>query len=150
MNYSGGKRVLLALIPVIKISTAFRDQTILVIRKALFSPRIETRRIAINGVLALLKYFKISPGVISNTSTQTILSQSSSGLSQVAAEVHSGRSVSYEALCLELLGVLKRGFTSQVGVRMSLYQGMYIKNFTAAVLTNFTIIHFYHLKLAYD
>ena len=67
-----------------------------------------------------------SPGVISNTSTQTILSQSSSGLSQVAAEVHSGRSVSYEALCLELLGVLKRGFTSQVGVRMSLYQGMYI------------------------
>ena len=80
LNYSGGKRVLLALIPVIKISTAFRDQTILVIRKALFSPRIETRRIAINGVLALLKYFKISSGALSNTSTQTILSQSSSGL----------------------------------------------------------------------
>ena len=72
--------MLLALIPVIKISTAFRDQTILVIRKALFSPRIETRRIAINGVLALLKYFKISSGALSNTSTQTILSQSSSGL----------------------------------------------------------------------
>ena len=116
--------MLLALIPVIKISTAFRDQTILVIRKALFSPRIETRRIAINGVLALLKYFKISSGALSSTSTQSILSQSSSGLSQVAADVHRGRSVSYEALCLELLGVLKRGFTGQVGVRMSLYQGI--------------------------
>ena len=43
----------------------------------------------------------------------------------MAADVHSGRSVSYEALCLELLGVLKRGFTQQVGVRMSLYQGLY-------------------------
>ena len=32
--------------------------------------------------------------------------------------------MSYEALCLELLGVLKRGFTAQVGVRMSLYQGI--------------------------
>lgn len=97
----------------------------MVIRKALFSPRIETRRIAINGVLALLKNFKISSGIISSTSTQQILSQSSSGLSQVVADVHCGKTISYEALCLELLGVLKRGFTQQVGVRMSLYQGLY-------------------------
>lgn len=43
----------------------------------------------------------------------------------MAADVHCGKSVSYEGLCLELLGVLKRGFTQQVGVRMSLYQGLY-------------------------
>ena len=125
LSYSGGKRVLLSLIPLIKISHAFRDQTILVIRKGLFSPKINTRRIAINGVLALLKYFKITTGLMSNTSTQAILTQSSSGLSQVAANVHCGKSVSNEALCLELLGVLKRGFTQQVAVRMSLYRGLY-------------------------
>jgi Fanconi anemia group I protein len=94
-----------------------------VIRKALFSPKIETRRIAVNGVLTMLKHFKISSNLLSTTSTQQILSQSSSGLSQVAADVHCGKSVSHEALCLELLGVLKRGFSQQVGVRMSLYQG---------------------------
>lgn len=126
LNYAGGKRVLLSLMPIIRISTAFRDQTILVIRKALFSPKIETRRIAINGVLALLKTFKIATGLLSSSnSTQFMMSQSSMGLSQVAADVHCGKSVSYEALCLELLGVLKRGFTQQVGVRMSLYRGLY-------------------------
>ncbi len=125
LTYTGGKRVLLSLIPIIKCSTGFRDQTILVIRKALFSPRMETRRIAINGVLALLKHFKISSGAISMSSTQAILSQSSSGLSQVVVDVHSGKSVSNEALCLELLGVLKRGFTQRADVRMSLYQGLY-------------------------
>ena len=56
---------------------------------------------------------------------QQILSQSSAGLSQVAADVHCGKSISNEALCLELLGVLKRGFIQQVGVRMSLYHGLY-------------------------
>ena len=56
-----------------------------------------------------------------------------SGLSQVAAEIHSSQFTGkkstqaqvHEALCIELLGVLKRGFTQQVGVRMSLYRGLY-------------------------
>ena len=55
------------------------------------------------------------------------------GLSQVAAEIHSSQfggkkstqAQVHEALCIELLGVLKRGFTQQVGVRMSLYRGLY-------------------------
>ena len=80
LHYNGGRRVLLSLMPVIKLSSPFRDTTILVIRKALFSPKIETRRIAINGVLALLKTFKISSAMLSSTSTQQILSQSSAGM----------------------------------------------------------------------
>ena len=79
LNYSGGKRVLQSLIPVIKKSETFRNSTILVVRKALFSPKVETRRIAINGVLAMLKNFRLSTGFLSNTSTQQMLSQSSSG-----------------------------------------------------------------------
>lgn len=67
LNYSGGKRVLLSLIPIIKISTPFRDATILVIRKGLFSPKVDTRRIAINGVLALLKNFKINSALLSSS-----------------------------------------------------------------------------------
>ena len=73
----------------------------------------------------MLKHFKINSGLLSNTSTQQILSQSSAGLSQVVADVHGGKSGTHEALCLELLGVLKRGLTQQAGVRMSLYQGFY-------------------------
>ena len=100
LNYSGGKRVLLSLMPIIRISPPFRDSTILIIRKGLFSPKIETRRIAINGILALLKTFKISSAMLSTGSsfTQRILSQSSAGLSQVSAELHTGTKVSYEAL----------------------------------------------------
>ena len=124
LSYAGGKRVMQSLMPIIQCSVAFRDQTILVIRKGLFSPKVDTRRIAINGVLAMLKHFKINSNMLSNTSTQQILSQSSAGLSQVYADVHGGKSGTHEALCLELLGVLKRGLGQQAGVRMSLYSGL--------------------------
>ena len=125
LSYAGGKRVLQSLMPIIHCSVPFRDQTILVIRKGLFSPRVDTRRVAINGVLAMLKHFKMNSAMLSNTSTQQILSQSSAGLSQVYADVHGGKSGTHEALCLELLGVLRRGLGQQAGVRMSLYQGLY-------------------------
>lgn len=53
-----------------------------------------------------------------------MLSQSSSGLSQIVADVHRGVTVSTEALCMELLGVLKRALTSQWSVRLCLYRGL--------------------------
>lgn len=123
LSLGGGKRVLQALMPVVTVSRPLRDMTILVVRKALFSPKVETRGVAITGVLLMLKNFRISSAMLSNS--QLLLSQSSSGLSQIAVDVNRGKSASNENLCFELLGVLKRGFTQQAQVRMALYRGLY-------------------------
>ena len=122
LGINGAKRVLVALMPLIKYSHSLRNATILILRKSLFSPNLETRRIAVIGVLQLLKYFRITSKL---PITQLIMSQSSSCLSQAVVNIHQGGSMNNEALCLELMGVLKRGLSQQVGVRMILYQGIH-------------------------
>ena len=123
LGINGAKRVLVALMPVIKHgSHSIRNATILILRKSLFSPNLETRRIAIAGVLQLLKYFRITSNL---ALTQMIMSQSSSCLSQAVVSVHQGGTTNNESLCLELMGVLKRGLSQQALVRMSLYQGLH-------------------------
>ena len=52
-------------------------------------------------------------------------SQVSSAGSQVSVEIHAGGSSSRhsnEALCLEILGTLRRALTKQYDVRLSLYE----------------------------
>ena len=60
LGASGAKRVIVALIPLIKYgSPSIKNSIILVLRKCLFMPNLDTRKIAVVGVLQLLKYFKI-------------------------------------------------------------------------------------------
>ena len=123
LGINGAKRVLIALMPMIKYGgNSLRNTTILILRKSLFSPNIETRRIAVVGVLQLLKYFRINSSL---PLTQMLMSQSSSCLSQAVINVHQGGATNNEALCLELMGVLKRGLSQQAAVRMSLYRGLH-------------------------
>ena len=123
LGINGSKRVLVSLMPLIKHgSPSLRNATILTLRKSLFAPNLETRRIAVAGVLQLLKYFRITSAM---PITQMIMSQSSSCLSQAVVNVHQGGTTNNETLCLELMGVLKRGLSQQAAVRMSLYQGLH-------------------------
>ena len=123
LGINGARRVLIALMPLIKYGgNSLRNATILILRKSLFSPNIETRRIAVIGVIQLLKCFRINSSL---QITQMLMSQSSSCLSQAAINVHQGGVTNNEALCLELMGVLKRGLSQQAAVRMTLYRGLH-------------------------
>lgn len=119
LGLSGARRVLNALLPLIKTSRVLKNTTILMLRKALFARSVEVKQIGLNGVLQLIKSFKISSSL-----PVTQMSQSSSGLSQISVDVHRGGTPTNEALCLELLGVLRRGLTQHASVRLSLYQGL--------------------------
>ena len=123
LGASGAKRVIVALIPLIKYgSPSIKNSIILVLRKCLFMPNLDTRKIAVVGVLQLLKYFKITSQL---PLTQMIMSQSSSCLSQAVVSVHQGGTTNNEALCLELMGVIKRSLSQQAIVKMTLYQGLH-------------------------
>ena len=90
-----------------------RDSVILVLRKALFSRSLGTRQTAVTGVLLLLRTFRISTSLAVSQ-----LSQSSGSLSQLAVDLQRGGGSSHDALCSELLGVLKRCFSLQAEVRV--------------------------------
>ncbi|KAJ8983001.1 hypothetical protein NQ317_014296 [Molorchus minor] len=120
-----------AVIPLAKISPTIRDHLIILLRKALYSRVTETRQVAVNGFLKLLTNLKIS--------SLAVLSQSS----QCTGSFHSGHSLftqlsinrstqaigssnfSNEALCLEVLSILKRCFMQQKEVRSKLYEGLF-------------------------
>ena len=90
------------MLPLVRLSKALRESLILSLRKLLFSSSVEARQSATAGVLMLLKTFRIS-----TSRNVSQLSQTSGSLSQVAVDVHRGSATSNEALCLELLGVLR-------------------------------------------
>ncbi|XP_048585448.1 Fanconi anemia group I protein isoform X2 [Nematostella vectensis] len=114
--------LLKALQPLMKISLSLRDTLILVLRKAMFSRQLDARKIAVSGFLLILKHFKVMGGGISASSQ---LSQTFSQSSQVQADVHIQGGAGNEALCLEILGNLRRCFTQQADVRVVLYEGLY-------------------------
>jgi len=119
LSYPTARRTLSGLLPLVRFSRALRDSIILVLRKALFSGSVQTRRVGTTGVMLLLKTFKIS-----TSRSVSQLSQSSGSLSQLAVDVHRGAATSNEALCIEMLGVLKRCLGQQGEVRLTLYQGI--------------------------
>lgn len=119
LSYTAGRRTLAALIPLMKINRSLRNPLILVLRKALFSRNIHTRQVGVSGVFTLLKTFKISTNMVSSQ-----LSQSSGSLSQMSIDIHRGGVASNDALCTELLGVLRRCFSLQPSVKIVFYQGM--------------------------
>lgn len=116
-----------AIIPLTKISPTIRNHLIILLRKALYSTITETRQFAVSSFLKLVKNLKIT--------NLTVLSQSSSSSSSFC----SGRSIftqislnqtspvenksTNEALCLQVLSILKRCFMQQAEVRCQFYKG---------------------------
>ncbi|KAJ9598016.1 hypothetical protein L9F63_026878 [Diploptera punctata] len=118
--------VVYAILPTVKAFHSLRDVLIMVLRKALFSRNIETRKMAVSGFLQLLKHLDVKGmAVLSSQSSQFNSSQSNSHsmLTQIDMEA-SGKS-NNEAICLEILGVLRRCFIQQAEVRLRLYEGLH-------------------------
>ncbi|XP_064381889.1 Fanconi anemia group I protein-like isoform X2 [Halichondria panicea] len=113
-------QLLTAILPLVQFSSSLRDCLLLVLRKALFSINVEARKTAVEGYLLLLRKFTVLDSVGSLDDSQNF-----SATSQVTVEVHGNGHNGNEALCLEILGTLRRALTKQYNVKLSLYEGLY-------------------------
>ncbi|KAK2176099.1 hypothetical protein NP493_683g02030 [Ridgeia piscesae] len=112
--------LLSAILPLMKISTTLKDSLSLVLKKAMFSRQVESRRIAVGGYLLMLRHFRVLGGSTCSQATQSL------SLSQVHVDVHLRYNpASNESLCLEILGNLRRCLSQQAPVRLTLYEGLY-------------------------
>lgn len=116
------------IIPLTKLSPTIRDHLIILLRKALYSRTTETRQLAVTGFLKLIKNLKISNLVAlsqSSSSSGSFCSGHSmftqASLNQTSQTASNGSS--NEALCLEVLRILKRCFMQQAEVRCRFYKG---------------------------
>ncbi|KAF0306828.1 Fanconi anemia group I protein [Amphibalanus amphitrite] len=116
------RRLLAALLPVLKICAPLKDQLVLTLRKLLVGKRCEGRQIAVCGLLLCLRHFRVVSSLPFSQASQNF----SCAMSQVAADLGPAFPTSAnEALCLELLGVLRRCLTQQAPVRATLYAGLH-------------------------
>lgn len=130
IQWSIARDIVLAVLPIVLHSSSVRDNLILVLRKALFSRDINTRKVAVHGFIEMLKNLRLEVGSFGH------LSQGSSGstfsgyniLSQVSVEVYSQapgtNTNTKEAICLEVLGALRGCLNQQAEIRMCLYKGL--------------------------
>ncbi|XP_045594082.2 Fanconi anemia group I protein [Procambarus clarkii] len=113
-----------ALLPLLKMSMTLKDTLMITLRKMLFSKKVESRQIAVKGFLQFLRHFRVM-GALPSSQASMSFSSSMSTVS-INADVHSiFNSSTNEALCLELLGVLRRCFSQQHEVKSTLYLGLY-------------------------
>ncbi|XP_072384850.1 Fanconi anemia group I protein homolog [Diabrotica undecimpunctata] len=118
-----------ALIPLMKVSPTIRDHMIVYLRKALYSRSVETRQMAVNGFLKLIKNLKISNMAVLSQSSMGSFSSGHSIFTQISlnktTQSVTAGSFSNEALCFEILSILKRCFMQQADVRIKLYEGLF-------------------------
>ncbi|XP_066938275.1 Fanconi anemia group I protein isoform X1 [Macrobrachium rosenbergii] len=121
---SAASHLLQALLPLFKMSMGLKDSLMMILRKMLFSKQVESRQAAVKGFMQFLRHFRVM-GTLPSSQASMSFSSSLSAIS-INADVHSVFSNSTnEALCLELLGILRRCFSQQHEVKSVLYSGMY-------------------------
>ncbi|CAB3981776.1 Fanconi anemia group I -like [Paramuricea clavata] len=126
LPFATAQGLLQAVLPLMKISITLRDSLMLVLRKAMFSRNLESRKIAVSGFLIVLKHFKVRGSNITSSQSLSQSSQSSAS-SHIQVDVHNtsrGSNTGNEALCLEILGGLRRCFNQQADIRVLLYEGL--------------------------
>ncbi|XP_056642069.1 Fanconi anemia group I protein isoform X1 [Diorhabda sublineata] len=118
-----------ALIPLVKVSPNVRDHLIIYLRKALYSRFVDTRKIAVNGYLKLIKNLKISNMAALSQNSIGSFASGHSVFTQISINKNTQSATagnfSNESLCLEILTILKRCFMQQENVRTKFYQGLY-------------------------
>lgn len=124
------ENVVYAMLPIVHLFPSLRDVLIMVLRKALFARNVGTRKMAVSGFLQLLNHLDVK-GMAVLSSSQSSHHSNSQGqpparsiLTQIDLETGNS-STNNEAICLELLGVLRRCFMQQAEVRLRLYEGVH-------------------------
>lgn len=116
-----------AVIPLSKLSHSVRDHLIILLRKALYSRDTETRQFAVTGFLKLLITVKISnlAALSQSSSSSSSFCSERSVFTQISLNQTSNSGSSNEALCLEVLRILKRCFMQQAEVKARFYKELY-------------------------
>lgn len=120
-----------ALIGLTKVSPTSRDHLIILLRKSLYARSTDTRQMAVNGFLKLITNLKVSNLVALSQSNMSSGSFSSghSLYTQISMNISTqnceASNFSNEALCLEVLGILKRCFMQQAEVKAQFYEGLF-------------------------
>ncbi|XP_049848207.1 Fanconi anemia group I protein-like [Schistocerca gregaria] len=116
-----------AILPLLRDSSSLRTTLTIILRKSMYSRNVETRKMAVSGLLLFLKHMDVKSLV---ALSQTSCSQGDTdsmglgSLSQVDVHQEVG-SLGNEATCIELLNILRRCFMQQSSVRLCLYQGLH-------------------------
>ncbi|XP_075223245.1 Fanconi anemia complementation group I [Lycorma delicatula] len=126
------EEVIIAIVPVVRFSSKLRDNLISVLRKALFHKETNTKKMAVTGFLKLLKYLKVKNLLNLSQSNSFSGYSGPSVLSQICADVHLSQTSqpsisnnSNEAICLEVVGVLRRCFVQRAEVKICFYEGLF-------------------------
>nr|XP_037282780.1 Fanconi anemia group I protein-like isoform X2 [Rhipicephalus microplus] len=111
-------KLLRASTPLIKASATLCDWLMIVLRKLLFYRELECRKVAVSGILVLLRNLK-PRGPVGGFGREVDFT-----LSQLSVQVPQQNDPgSHHSVCMELLGLLSKSLTQQGALRQLLYQG---------------------------
>ncbi|XP_037282780.2 Fanconi anemia complementation group I isoform X2 [Rhipicephalus microplus] len=111
-------KLLRASTPLIKASATLCDWLMIVLRKLLFYRELECRKVAVSGILVLLRNLK-PRGPVGGFGREVDFT-----LSQLSVQVpQQSDPGSHHSVCMELLGLLSKSLTQQGALRQLLYQG---------------------------
>ncbi|KAL0892832.1 hypothetical protein ABMA27_014522 [Loxostege sticticalis] len=130
-DYRAAAAVLCAVHPLINFSTRTRDTLVMVCRKGLYSRDSAHRCLALSGFLTVLRHMKLARGTFSRS--QSVCSQYSghSYLTQLTVDLHATQQnvvtsrVRNEAMCMEVVSILRRCLVQDAAVKQLLYSNLY-------------------------
>ncbi|CAF0743259.1 unnamed protein product [Didymodactylos carnosus] len=125
LRYELARDVLKAFKPIIKLSrnTPFKEDFFQLLKRAIYLPHLDCRRMAVDGYLMLLKHalwFSRPPSTQASQLVNFALSDHSSQLSNITSSQRKS-----EGRCIELLMQLRRSLTQQCEVRTAVYGGLF-------------------------
>ncbi|GBP47375.1 Fanconi anemia group I protein [Eumeta japonica] len=133
-EYHSAAAVLDAVHPLLSFSTRIRDTIVVVCRKRLYSRDSLHRCLALSGFLSVLRHIKL-PRVTTLSNSQDQYSDNMSNysyLTQITVDVHAtqqGTSVNSrvrnEAMCMEVVSILRRCLIQDASVKQLLYSCIY-------------------------
>ncbi|XP_026725194.1 Fanconi anemia group I protein homolog [Trichoplusia ni] len=133
-DYSAAAAVLDAVHPLLNFSTRTRDTLVMVCRKGLYSRDSQHRCVALSGLLSLLRHVRVSgaPGASHTDQSHSDQFSAHSYLTQLTVDLHATQQgnvvtsrVRNEAMCMEVVSILRRCLVQDALVKQLLYTQIY-------------------------
>ncbi|KAH9639712.1 hypothetical protein HF086_014470 [Spodoptera exigua] len=130
-GYKAPAAVLDAVHPLFNFSTRIRDTLVMVCRKGLYSRDSQHRCLALSGFLSVLRNVRVNASISSSQSCSELHS-GHSYLTQLTVDLHTTQNgtavtsrVRNEAMCMEVVSILRRCLVQDALVKQLLYSQMY-------------------------
>ncbi|CAB3223841.1 unnamed protein product [Arctia plantaginis] len=131
-DFRSAAAVLDAVHPLLNFSTRSRDTLVMVCRKGLYSRDSQHRCLALSGFLTVLRHVKVRNNSTSHSQQYSEQYSTHSYLTQVAVDLHATQQgnavtsrVRNEAMCMEVVSILRRCLLQDALVKQLLYTKIY-------------------------